>query len=418
MIYECVGVSLTHAKHAFLFFPSLSLSPPIGSFDDIIEMQRPFLPLLLFLALCVGFTAAAVGKCADGSEGLTIAALKAGTASAATCVPATAFEYYSGDVELTGDDCKSLARIELFAFASMNGKVTIDCVLGKLEHVRAGAFLVGYGAGNAASSINLSGALLLEDIGVRAFQGFKGAIAISGAYPALTDIAGYAFRYASNPANSINIACSSPAGPLAVRNKAFDGYVGSHDASGEQTPCKICKNKICAAGQYRAGTCGANGKGYTCIDTTTSTTPTLTSTTATITTTSTTTTATTSTATATSTTATTTTAGTSRTATTATLTTGTKLNVGGGDAGSSDPAATAVATNSTIAGNGNGEGGASGTGASTSAVIIAVVVVAVLSLVGISVYCWKGRGTTEMAAAPAQLVVVNAGYPVAEESRA
>lgn len=100
-------------------------------------------------------------------------------------VPATAFEYYSGD------DCKSLARIELFAFASMNGKVTIDCVLGKLEHVGAGAFLVGYGAGNAASSINLSGALLLEDIGVRAFQGFKGAIAISGAYPALTDIAGY-----------------------------------------------------------------------------------------------------------------------------------------------------------------------------------------------------------------------------------
>ena len=179
-----MGVSLTHAKHAFLFFLSLSLSPPpIGSVDrhNIIEMQLPFLPLLLFLALCVGFTAAAVGKCADGSEGLTIAALKAGTASAATCVPATAFEYYSGDVELTGDDCKSLARIELFAFASMNGKVTIDCVLGKLEHVGAGAFLVGYGAGNAASSINLSGALLLEDIGVRAFQGFKGAIAISGA---------------------------------------------------------------------------------------------------------------------------------------------------------------------------------------------------------------------------------------------
>eukprot|EP00729_Bicosta_minor_P003790 gene3790-5776_t len=95
------------------------------------------------------------------------------------------------------------------------------------------------------------------------------------------------------------------------------------------------------------------------------------------------------------------------------------LNVGGGgDAGSSDPAAAAVATNSTIAGTGNGDAGASGTGASTSAVIIAVVVVAVLSLVGISVYCWKGRGATDLAAAPAQLVVVNAGYvgPVVDEA--
>lgn len=79
-------------------------------------MHRHFLPLLLFLARCVAFTEAAVKMCADGSEGLTIAAYEAGNASTATCVPEEAFKGYADDVELTGDDCKLLARIEGSAF--------------------------------------------------------------------------------------------------------------------------------------------------------------------------------------------------------------------------------------------------------------------------------------------------------------
>lgn len=54
--------------------------------------------------------------CEDGSEGLTVAAYKAGLASTATCVPREAFYRYAGDVELSGDDCKNLARIEVGAF--------------------------------------------------------------------------------------------------------------------------------------------------------------------------------------------------------------------------------------------------------------------------------------------------------------
>eukprot|EP00729_Bicosta_minor_P019066 gene19066-3863_t len=229
-------------------------------------MYRPFLKLLLFLALCDGFTAADVGKCADGSDGLTIAAYTAGDASTATCVPAYAFYRYAGDVVLTGDDCKALARIEEYAFYYMSGKVTIDCALGKLTHVAEKAFY--YSPRDAsrptASSINLSGALLLKDIAEMAFYYFKGAIILSGNYPALTDIGRHAFSIASNPGNSISIACSSPDGPLTVGDYAFSGYVGSHDASGEQTPCIPCENKICAAGRYRVGTCGADGRLLAC----------------------------------------------------------------------------------------------------------------------------------------------------------
>lgn len=205
-------------------------------------------------------TTTSTSKCVDGSDRLTIATYTAGNAATATCVPADAFNKYAGDVELTGDDCNALARIEHGAFREMSGKITINCALGKLEHVGMNAFTR---AGNAASSINLSGALLLKDIDYGAFSDFKGAITISGNYPALTDIGKYAFFSAKNPDNSVSIACSSPAGPLAVGFLAFDRYSGSHDPSGEQTSCN-CENVICAAGWYRAGTCGADGKGFTC----------------------------------------------------------------------------------------------------------------------------------------------------------
>eukprot|EP00729_Bicosta_minor_P018924 gene18924-33729_t len=81
-----------------------------------------------------------------------------------------------------------------------------------------------------------------------------------------------------------------------------------------------------------------------------------------------------------------------------------------------DLAAAAVATNTTT--GGDGDAGTDGAGTDSSAAIIAVSVVVVLSLVGVSVYCWKGRGTPAMAAAPMELVVVNAGYvgPVVDEA--
>ena len=200
-------------------------------------MHRHIL-LLAFLTLhtlWVGFTAAQVdvGKCADGSEGLTDAVNKAGNASTATCVPENAFYGYEGDVELTGDDCKSLVRIERSAFRYMSGKLTIHCTLGKLTHVGGYAF---HDASNTASSVTLSSALLLEDISDYAFQLFKGAITISGRFRALTEIGHGALHSASNPANSIRIACSSPGG-LTVQEFAFYDYEGTHYDRREGMPC-------------------------------------------------------------------------------------------------------------------------------------------------------------------------------------
>ena len=75
-----------------------------------------------------------------------------------------------------------------------------------------------------------------------------------------------------------------------------------------------------------------------------------------------------------------------------------------------------MATNTTT--GGDGDAGTGGAGTDSSAAIIAVSVVVVLSLVGVSVYCWKGRGTPAMVAAPMELVVVNAGYvgPLVDEA--
>eukprot|EP00729_Bicosta_minor_P011574 gene11574-21033_t len=170
----------------------------------------------------------------DGSQGLTIATYTAGNASAASCIPQNAFLNYVGDVKLTGDACRSLTRIERSAFNSMRGTLIITCALDKLTHIAGGAFI---GAGNAASTVILVNAFMLEWIGNRAFAWFKGAITISGRFPALKGIDSEAFHAMSNPASTIGIACSFAGEPLTIHSTAFDGYKGSRDASGEQAPC-------------------------------------------------------------------------------------------------------------------------------------------------------------------------------------
>ena len=155
-------------------------------------MPRPLLLRLFVFALGVGSTAAAtpqVGKCADDSVGLDIAAYTAGTASTATCIPENAFTGYAGDIELTGDDCNSLKRIESTAFSDMTGKLTINCTLDKLTNVGKGAFR----SASNLSTIVLSHALLLEEVDDDAFLYFRGMLQVSGAFPALARIGEEAF---------------------------------------------------------------------------------------------------------------------------------------------------------------------------------------------------------------------------------
>lgn len=116
----------------------------------------------------------------------------------------------------------------------MRGTLIITCVLDKLTHIAGGAFI---GAGNAASTVILVNAFMLEWIGNRAFAWFKGAITISGRFPALKGIGSEAFDAMSNPASTIGIACSFAGEPLTIHSTAFDGYKGSRDASWEQAPC-------------------------------------------------------------------------------------------------------------------------------------------------------------------------------------
>eukprot|EP00729_Bicosta_minor_P033159 gene33159-biopygen15718 len=134
--------------------------------------MRIELPTLLLLLFSVGGAEAA--SCPDGSAGLTRALYEGADPAAyanVTCIPEKEFDYYDGDVALSG--LALLTSIEARAFYAFKGTLAITGEYPSLETVGESAFNA---TGTAESAIKFNGLPLLKQIEAFTFQNFKGTL--------------------------------------------------------------------------------------------------------------------------------------------------------------------------------------------------------------------------------------------------
>lgn len=163
-------------------------------------------------------------QCDDLSPGLSADTYPTiSTAAPPTCIVPGAFKGYTGDVTLTGTMCSALKYIGEESFWGMAGKLTIQCDLSALTHIRKYAF-VDNGNSQTTSVVDLTTASSLITVGSGAFNSFKGIITMTGSYLALISIEASAFKNADNSASSIDLSTAQQL--TAIRKLSFFNYVG------------------------------------------------------------------------------------------------------------------------------------------------------------------------------------------------
>ena len=128
-----------------------------------------------------------------------------------------------------------LAYIGYHAFDAFKGTVIFKGSFPLLSQIGSNTFK---NAGNADSKVELLGALVpkLTTLGnEQTFNAFRGTVIMIGPFPMLSKI-GYRTFGSGSSTSHIAITCSSPSG-LTVQPTAFQGFEGTHDASGELCSC-------------------------------------------------------------------------------------------------------------------------------------------------------------------------------------